>query len=196
MPFLAFTVALASFALLLTASIFGGLARDDVDFLRTHATAWSMTLLATPPMYLFVSRYRRQPPGPWWLWFWSFGWLMCIVHFHFGLFHMHDGRPLTVFQRQGFGLAFSIFFFLGVWGLDVLAAFVRGLLPRSRVARVVPAYGVANSFAFLVGFLTFFISTVLFQNDRLSLVVGLIMTAAVVAGLVRRLRPPAPGAPS
>jgi len=194
MPSLAFSVAFASFAVLLTASVFGGLASDSIDFFRTHATAWSMTLLAAPPMYVFVHGFRRRPLGPWWLWFWSFGWVTCVVHFYFGLFDLHDGRPLTVFERQGFGLAFSIFFFLAVWGLDVFAAFGRRLGPSGWAARAVPEYGWANTFAFVVGFATFFISTVIFRNDLTSLVVGLIMTAAVAGGLVLRLRSAPPGA--
>jgi len=180
-PSTPFVAAFGCFSLLLAASMLGGLASDDADFLRTHATAWSMALLATPPMYIFVSRYRRQPLDDWWRMFWSFGWLMNIVHFHFGLFHLHDGQPLTVFERQGFLLAFSIFFFTGLWGIDVVAAWVR--------PGWAPPYGFLDSATFAVAFLTFFISTVIFNNDRTSLVVGLIMTFVVVAALARRLLP-------
>jgi hypothetical protein len=177
----AFVVALGCFALLLAASLLASLGASDLDFVRTHATAWSMALLATPAMVLFVARYRRQPLGAWWLWFWTFGWLMNLVHFYFGLFRLHDGRPITVFERQGFLLAFTIFFFTGLWGLDVIAAWWR---PRWALA-----YGWLDSAAFLVGFVAFFISTVIFNNDQASLVVGLIMTVAVAIALVRRLLP-------
>jgi hypothetical protein len=180
-PAMPLVTAFGCFALLFAASMLGGLASDDLDFLRTHATAWSMALLATPAMYIFVARYRRQPLDDWWLMFWSFGWLMNLVHFYFGLFRLHDGQPLTVFERQGFLLAFSIFFFTGLWGIDVVAAWLR--------PRWAPPFGLLDSATFVVGFLTLFISTVIFNNDRTSFVVGLIMTLAVVAGLVRRLMP-------
>jgi hypothetical protein len=161
--------------------LLASLGASDLDFVRAHATAWSMALLATPAMVLFVARYRRQPLGAWWLWFWTFGWLMNLVHFYFGLFRLHDGRPITVFERQGFLLAFTIFFFTALWGLDVIAAWWR--------PRWAPAYGWLDSAAFLVGFVAFFISTVIFNNDQASLVVGLIMTVAVALALVRRLMP-------
>jgi hypothetical protein len=183
-PSTPFVAAFGCFALLLAASMLGGLAGDDADFLRTHATAWSMTLLATPALYIFASRFRRRPLGEWWRMFWSLGWLMNIVHFYFGLFHLHGGQPLTVFERQGFLLAFTIFFFTGLWGIDVVAAWLRPAWA--------PPYGFLDSATFVVAFLTFFISTVIFNNDRTSLVVGLIMTFAVAAALVRRLLPPSP----
>ncbi len=180
-PSTAFTVAFGCFSLLLAAAVFGGLTSDSIDFFRTHATAWSMALLATPAMFIFVSHFRRAPLNEWWRMFWSFGWLMNLVHFYFGLFHLHDGQPLTVFERQGFVLAFSIFFFTGFWGLDVLLAWLRPRRP----------YGFLNTGAFVVGFLTFFISTVIFNNDTTSFIIGLVMTGAVVAGIIDRYRRPA-----
>jgi len=180
-PSTALLVTFGCFSLLLAASILLSLSGDDLDFLRTHATAWSMALLATPAMYLFSSRYRRQPLDDWWRWLWTFGWLMNLVHFYFGLFHLHDGQPLTVFERQGFVLAFTIFFFTGLWGIDVIAAWWR--------PGWAPPYGWLDSATFLVAFVTFFISLVIFNNDRMSFVIGLIMTFVVVAALVRRLLP-------
>jgi hypothetical protein len=184
-PAMPFVAAFGCFSLLFAGSMLGALKSDDVDFLRTHATAWSMALLATPPMYIFVSRYRREPLDDWWRMFWSFGWLMNIAHFYFGLFHLHDGDPLSVFERQGFLLAFSIFFFTGLWGIDVAAAWLR--------PSWAPPYGIIDSLAFVVGFLTFFISTVIFNNDRTSFVIGLIMSGAVLAAVIRRLLPPSTG---
>src|SRR5262245_57786774 len=178
-PSMPFVAAFGCFSLLFAASMLGGLASDDLDFLRTHATAWSMALLATPAMYLFVSRWRRETLDDWWRLFWTFGWLMNLVHFYFGLFHLHDGRPLTVFERQGFLLAFSSFFFTGPWGLDVIAAWWR--------PRWAPPFGWLDNLTFVVAFATFFISTVIFNNDKASFVVGLIMTLAVAVALVRRL---------
>jgi hypothetical protein len=187
MPSLSFPVSVSAFALLFAASMFGGVASGDIDFIRTHGTAWSMTLLASPAMYLFVVRFRRAELNGWWLCFWGLGWLTNLIHFYFGLFHLHDGEPQTVFERQGFLLAFSIFFFTGLWGLDVVAALLRILRPQSWVARVAPEFGWLDCVASGVGFLTFFISTVLFRNDETSLVVGLIMTAAVAVALFRRI---------
>jgi hypothetical protein len=188
-PWLVYPVALFCFSVLLTTSLLGGLASDSIAFFRTHATAWSMTLMASVAMYFFVSRFRRGSPGPWWLAFCLFGWFINVVHFYYGLFHLHDGEPVTVFQRQGFLLAFSIFFFLAVWGLDAIAAVTRSVQPSGWVARVAPPYGWFDIFAFLVGFVTFFISTVIFQNDATSFWVGLVMTGAVIAGVIVRMLP-------
>lgn len=186
-PSLSLVVALGVFSLLLALSVFIGLTSDSAAFLRTHATAWSMVALATPPMTLYVVRFRRAPLDGWWRWLWTFGWLMNLVHFYFGLFHLHDGEAVTVFQRQGFFLAFSIFFFTGFWGIDVVAAWVR---PDWRTR-----YDRLNSAAWLVGFATFFISLVIFHNDQTSFHVGLAMCAAVAGGFMWRWWPrPTPGA--
>ena len=104
-----FATAFTAFSLFLAGSMLGALGSGNIDFLRTHATAWSMTLLASAAMYMFVRWYRRAPLNNWWRLFWTFGWITNVVHFYFGLFHLHDADPLTVFERQGFLLAFSIF---------------------------------------------------------------------------------------
>lgn len=180
----AFVVSFAVFAVLVALSVFGGLASDSAAFFRAHATAWSMIALATPAMTLYVVRYRRHPLDGWWRWLWSLGWAMNLLHVYYGLFQLHDGQPLTVFQRQGFVLAFSIFFFTALWGIDVIVAWVR---PGWQLR-----YDWLNGLALVVGFATFFISTVIFQNDRTSLAVGLIMTLCVAGGLVSRLLSPSP----
>jgi hypothetical protein len=177
----AFVVAFAAFSLLFAASMFGGLTADSPAFLRTHATAWSMTLLASVAMFRFVGRWRVKPLDDWWRWFWTFGWLTNIVHFYFGLFHLHGGNAVSVFERQGLGLALAIFFFTGLWGIDVVAAWLR--------PRWAPPYGWLDNITFAVAFATFFISTVVFNNDSASLVVGSIMILTVAAALVVRLAP-------
>lgn len=176
-----FAAVFSCFAVLFAGAMLWPLTGGNVAFDRTHATAWSMALLATPAMYLFVRNFRWRPLDNWWRLFWSFGWLTCVVHFYFGLFQMHDGRPITVFERQGFLLAFSIFFFISVWGIDVGLAWA-----RRDWATAAPYM---RAFAFAVGFLTFFISTVIFNNDLPSFLVGLVMAAAVAVAILQRWLP-------
>jgi hypothetical protein len=52
---------LGAFALMLAFVTFWPLASDNLIFKRTHATAWAMTLLATPAFYIFARTYGREP---------------------------------------------------------------------------------------------------------------------------------------
>ena len=92
-------ITLTAFALLLVFAIFWPLASDNLVFKRTHATAWAMTLLATPAFYVFAKTYGREPLTNWWRLSWTAGWAMSFVHFYFGLFGLHAGDPVSVFER-------------------------------------------------------------------------------------------------
>ncbi len=166
------------FALLLAASLLGSLATQDVEFRRTHATAWSMTLLVTPAMGVFLWRVGRRPLDDWWRLYWTFAWWMSVVHFYYGLYALHDGRAATVFQRQGFTLAFTIFFLVALWGVDLAFAWLR---TNWRTGDLWLRW-----LTFAVAFVSFFISTVIFNNDVQSLLVGLVMTLTVAGTVVWR----------
>jgi hypothetical protein len=105
--------------------VFGGLASDNADFFRTHATAWTSALLATPAFFIFARHFGRAGLGQWWRLFWTFGWLMIVIHFYFGLGIMHFWDPISVFQRQGFAIAAPIFLLQITWLIDIGLAFIR-----------------------------------------------------------------------
>ncbi|NKB49155.1 MAG: hypothetical protein GKS02_07300 [Alphaproteobacteria bacterium] len=162
-------------------AVFGALATDNVDFFRTHATAWTSALLATPAFYIFARHFARAGLNHWWRLFWTFGWLMIVIHFYFGLGIMHFWDPVSVFQRQGFAVAGPIFLLQVTWLIDIGLAFIR------RDWRFSTGwYKWWQLVAYLIAFLNFFVSLLVFQNDIQSLVIGILMTLVVVAALVQR----------
>ncbi len=172
-------ISLSVFALMFVFVTFWPLASDNLSFKRTHATAWAMTLLATPAFYIFARTYGREPLTNWWRLSWTAGWVMSIIHFYYGLWGMHGGDVWSVFERQGVALAGTIFLLTAVWGWDVFNAWARPDWEEEDILSRRPA--------FWIGAAAFFISTVLFNNDIQSLTVGLILTAALLVGVLQRI---------
>ena len=170
---------LGAFALMLAFVTFWPLASDNLIFKRTHSTAWAMTLLATPAFYIFARTYGREPLTNWWRLSWTAGWVMSVIHFYYGLWGLHDGDVWSVFERQGYALAGTIFLLIAVWGWDVFNAWARPDWEEDDILSRRPA--------FWVGAVAFFISTVLFNNDVQSLTCGLILTAALLIGVLQRI---------
>lgn len=171
----------SAFTLMLIGAMFWPLLTDNLMFERTHATAWAMTLLATPAFYIFVRNYGNdaRPLTNWWRLSWTAGWMMSLIHFWYGLGEMHNWDAMSVFTRQGFILAFTIFGLIGVWGADVLFSWMRPDWAEddAHITRI----------AFWWALLAFFVSTVVFNNDPPSMVVGLVMTGAVVVAVFQRI---------
>lgn len=170
---------LSAFALMLAFVTFWPLTSDNLIFKRTHATAWAMTLLATPAFYIFARTYGREPLTNWWRLSWTAGWVMSVIHAYYGLWGMHDGDVGSVFERQGWALAGTIFALTAVWGWDVFNAWARPDWEEDDILSRRPA--------FWIGAVAFFISTVLFNNDIQSLICGLILTAALLVGVLQRI---------
>lgn len=170
---------LGAFALMLAFVTFWPLTSDNLIFKRTHATAWAMTLLATPAFYIFARTYGREPLTNWWRLSWTAGWVMSVIHAYYGLWGLHDGDVWSVFERQGWALAGTIFLLIAVWGWDVFNAWARPDWQEDDILSRRPA--------FWIGAVAFFISTVLFHNDIQSLTSGLILTAALLTGVLQRI---------
>lgn len=171
-------ITLAAFALLLAFSVFQPLTTDNLVMGRTHATAWAMTLLATPALYVFARTYGRAPLTNWWRLWWTAGFLMALVHFWYGLWGLHQGDPVSVFTRQGPLLAGAIFLMLALWFWDVVNAWARPDWREEDILSRRPAFWVAV--------VTTFVSTVLFNNDAPSLATGLVMTGALLLAAFQR----------
>lgn len=172
-------ITLSDFAAMFAFITFWSLASDNLIFKRTHATAWAMTLLATPAFYIFARTYGREPLINWWRLSRTAGWVMSLIHFYYGLFGLHDGDAWSVHERQGWALAGTIFLLVAVWGWDVFNAWARPDWEEEDILSRRPA--------FWLGAAAFFISTVLFNNDIQSLTVGLILTAALLVGVLPRI---------
>ncbi len=170
---------LSAFALMFAFITFWPLASDNLIFKRTHATAWAMTLLATPAFYVFARNYGRRPLTNWWRLSWTAGWVMSVIHAYYGLWGMHDGDVGSVFERQGWALAGTIFALIAVWGWDVFNAWARPDWEEDDILSRRPA--------FWIGAVAFFISTVLFNNDIQSLTCGLVLSGALLIGVLQRI---------
>ncbi|MGB0851945.1 MAG: hypothetical protein ACPGSI_01530 [Pikeienuella sp.] len=172
---------LSAFALMFAVSMFWPLVTDNMMFERTHATAWAMTLLATPAFYIFARNYGDdlRPLTNWWRLTWTAGWVMSLIHLWFGLGEMHQWDALSVFTRQGFALAATIFGLILVWGIDVIYAWIRPDWAEDDIW--------IRRIAFWWALLAFFVSTVIFNNDLPSLVVGLVMTGAIAVAVFQRI---------
>lgn len=177
----AFAWTLFLFGIFAAFVVFGGLVSSNADFFRTHATAWSAALLATPAFYIFARHFQRAGLGTWWRLFWTYGWLMIVIHFYFGLGIMHFWNPVSVFERQGFWIAAPIFLLEVTWLIDIALAHI-----RSDWRHASGVYKWWQVLAYLIAFGNFFVSLIVFRNDIESVVVGTIMIAAVALGLAQR----------
>ena len=176
-----FAISFLAFSLLFAFSILFALAQPDPTFFRTHALAWSSALLVTPALYIFVRRYGRAPLTHWWRLFWTFAWAMIAVHLIWGLGLEHDWRPLTVFERQGFFVAFPIFLLQGLWLIDIAMSWT-----RIDWAWSTGVYKYWQGFMAVFVFANFFVAMVIFRNDTESLVIGLLQTAVVIGAFLLR----------
>lgn len=167
------------FAVLFSLTVFVSLTQPEIDFARTRYTAWTMTILATPALCIFVVRFGREPLTSWWRLYWTFGYFACLAHFNYGLLRMHDADPVSVFERQGFLLAATLFLLIGLWSLDIVLTWA-----TRRTDKLI--YGIRLA-AHLVAIVSLFISTVVFNNHRIILSLGILMTVSVLGATVLRL---------
>ena len=172
-------IVLSAFAVLFVFAVFWPLATENLVLKRAHATAWAAALLATPAMYKFARAFGREPLDNWWRLFWTFGWIMAMIHFYFGLFGLHHGDPMSVFERQGALLAGTIFALVLLWGWDVADCWLRRDWREDDI--------LSRRLAFWVAVVAFLLSTILFNNAVQSLTVGLLMAAALLLGTLQRI---------
>ena len=153
----------------------GGRAASNFHF--AGRTWSSVTLTAAEGSYanastIFTRRFGRTPLGNWWRLFWSFGWLMMVVHLFWGLGSLHQWDVVSVFVRQSFEVAASIFLVQALWPVAVILAWTRPDWPLAT-----GWYRWWLTLVTLGVFLTFFVSLVVFRNDSESVAVGLIQAA-------------------
>lgn len=172
-------ITLTALAVLFAFSVFQPLMTDNLALGRTHASAWAMTLLSTPALYIFARTYGRAPLTNWWRLSWTAGLVMALVHLWFGLFEMHDGDPVSVFTRQGPLLSGTVFLLPVLWFWDVMNAWVRPDWREEDILSRRPAFWLAV--------VALFVSTVLFNNHAPSFTTGLILTSALLLAAFQRV---------
>jgi hypothetical protein len=172
------TVAIA-FALLVAFIVFGALFSDDLIMFRVRASAWATTLLAAPALYQYARSYNDEPLDNWWRLFWTASFVMALIHTYYGLFHLYQGDLISLLKRQDWPLTIAFMAMLVLWLWDVITAWLRQDWQEDDF--------LSRRCAFWVAIIAFFLSTVLFANDNESLIIGLIITGAVLFGTLQRI---------
>jgi hypothetical protein len=172
-----FTLAFVPFAILLGAALLAAEQTPDPGFYRTVYTIWATAALVTPALCAFVlpsdSPHRRAT----WILFWTFAFLVYIVHLYYAVFWVYHGSFNEFMAGQGWFAAVNNVLFTGWWLLDILLAwFYRHDVRWVRIERVLAHWYIG---------LTFFASTLILKHGFIN-VIGAVMAASVVVCLLIR----------
>lgn len=151
---------------------------DALTYYRAVYSIWLTMAFMIPALFLYFLPGESERRTNYWLLCWTFGFLAFMVHFYYtvgGVFHW---SLREVYARQGFLIATSNLLDAAWWGFDLaLAWFVTS---RARWVRV------QRTLLHLYLPLTFFVSAVVIKDGFVRWL-GIVMTAALVLGIVLRL---------
>ena len=174
-----FTMAFVPFALLLAAALLGAETSLDLMHERMIYSIWATMPLMIVALCLFILPQRSEPRRNVWLLFWTFAYLLYMVHFYYAVVVHYHASVAEVFREQGIRIAGSNFLDTFWWGLDVILAWVVSSDPKwIRVERAL-----LNIYLPL----TFFVASVVIFKGFVN-VLGYAMTAAILICLVMRVR--------
>jgi len=104
---------------------------QSLDLNRTKATIWATTVLLIPALMLFPYRSASKRVANLAHLYWTFAYLMFLLHAWWAIFVIFHGIRDT-FVQMGTLIASANFLLLVWWGLDVLLLWiVRGTTPRT-----------------------------------------------------------------
>lgn len=172
-----FTVSFVPFALLLPAALLGANMQMDVGLYRTIYTIWVTTLLVIPAFCAFTLPGDSPRKHNIWLLFWTFSWIVYIVHTLYAVFYFYQANfQAFVAGQTVFGAITNVIFTIW-WTVDVLIAWFGkrqdGWVHKQRVA--------LHWFAFA----NFFLSTIIFRPGIVT-IFGVALTLAVLICLAYR----------
>jgi hypothetical protein len=172
-----FSIAFVPFAVLLGAALLAAETTLDLGFYRTVYTIWATTALVTPALCAFAlpadSNRRRNI----WLLFWTFSFLVYLVHMGYAVFSVYHGRAREFLDGQGVFPSIINVLFTVWWAIDLSLVWI--FASDARWVRIERA--AAHVF---IG-LTFFASTVILKRGFIN-VLGILMTASVLVCLMVR----------
>jgi hypothetical protein len=172
-----FTTAFVPFGLLLGAALLAAEDKLDLGFYRTVYTIWAATALVTPALCAFALPGDSDRKRNTWLLFWTFSFLVYLVHMGYALFSVYHASAREFLDGQGVFPAIINIVFTLWWAIDLsLAWFFASDALWVRAERTA-----AHIF---VG-LTFFASTVILKHGFIN-VLGILMTASVLVCLMVR----------
>lgn len=174
---LEFTVSFVPFCLLLSAALLAGETKVDPSFSRTVYTIWATAALVTPALCAFALPGDSDARQSIWILFWSFAFIVYLVHVGYAVFSVYHGSMQEFLAGQGKFAAVNNVIFTVWWAFDLLLAWFHeaqdGWVWKQRVAG-----------HFYIG-LTFFLSTVILKHGFVN-VIGVLMTIAILICLMIR----------
>jgi hypothetical protein len=175
---LEFTLAFVPFGVFLGAALLAAETTMDLDFYRTVYTIWATTTLVTPALCAFALPGQSARKGALWLLFWSFAFVVYIVHAGYAYFGVYDGSVREFLDGQGLFPAANNVVFTLWWAFDLVLAWVyRGSAAWVQKQRI-------GAHVYIGG--VFVVSTVILKHGFIT-VLGVILTLSVLLCLVIRL---------
>ena len=172
-----FTAAFVAFGLLAVLALLWPEFTQALDLNRTKATIWATTLLLIPALVLYPFHTLSARIANLAHLFWTFAYLMFLLHAYWAVFVIFDGVADT-FRQMGPLIASVNFLLLIWWGLDVLLLWAA----RSQTPRAARFQWATRVFTFLV----FAITLIALRGGSVR-ALGIVFAALVVVALAVRL---------
>jgi hypothetical protein len=172
-----FTAAFVAFGLLAVLALLWPELTQALDLNRTKATIWATTLLLIPALVLYPFHTLSARIANLAHLFWTFAYLMFLLHAYWAVFVIFDGVADT-FRQMGPLIASVNFLLLIWWGLDVLLLWAA----RSQTPRAARFQWATRVFTFLV----FAITLIALRGGSVR-ALGIVFAALVVVALAVRL---------
>ena len=172
-----FTAAFVAFGVLAVLALLWPEFTQALDLNRTKATIWATTLLLIPALVLYPFHTLSARIANLAHLFWTFAYLMFLLHAYWAVFVIFDGVADT-FRQMGPLIASVNFLLLTWWGLDVLLLWTA----RSQTPRAARFQWATRVFTFLV----FAITLIALRGGSVR-ALGIVFAALVVVALAVRL---------
>jgi hypothetical protein len=172
-----FTAAFVAFGVLAVLALLWPELTQALDLNRTKATIWATTLLLIPALVLYPFHTLSARIANLAHLFWTFAYLMFLLHAYWAVFVIFDGVADT-FRQMGPLIASVNFLLLVWWGLDVLLLWTA----RSQTPRAARFQWATRVFTFLV----FAITLIALRGGSVR-ALGIVFAALVVVALAVRL---------
>ncbi len=172
-----FTIPFVSFGVLLGVALMAAETKMDLGMARTVYTIWATAALVIPALCAFALPGNSERIRNTWLLFWTFSFIVYLVHMGYAVFSVYHGSMQEFLAGQGMFAAVNNVIFTLLWALDVLLAWFYHRDTRwLRFERV---------FSHIYIGLTFILSTVFLKHGFIN-VIGIILTASVIICLMMR----------
>jgi hypothetical protein len=151
---------------------------EALTYYRAVYTIWLTIAFMIPALALYFWPGDSDRKTNYWLLCWTFGFLAYLVHFYYTVGQVFHWSLREVYAAQGPLIATSNLLDTAWWGFDLLLAwFVSSRAKWVRVQRTLAHIYIPA---------TFFVSAVVIKHGVVRWL-GLLMTAALVAGILVRL---------